>query len=116
MVKLSELGMDDKLLIEGKYGDSIMSKSEVLEDLGYIKEQGKKIYTTYEYKANINAKWVLHGAIEDEYQNMYEDWDDQAIRAIGKEDVEQFQQILDRILDRTNRISYGISDMVEIDM
>ena len=116
MVKFSELDMKDKLYVEGKYVDAVMTKKEILEDLDYIKEQTKGIYTTYEYSASIDAKWVIESAIEDESGNMYEDWETQALKMIDKKDIEDVQKVLDRILKRTNRISYSPSDKVEIDL
>lgn len=116
MVKLSELNMEDMLYIEGEYGDSIMTKTEVLDELDYIKQEGKKIYTTHEYEAKVNAKYVIDWAIEDEYQNMHEDWDLEAMREVTEEDIEDIQKVFDRILDRTNRVSYYADKEVEIDL
>lgn len=114
--KLSELDMQTVLWVEDKYGETILTKEELLEELDIIRQEGKKVYTTFEYEANINAQYVIEDAIEQEYQNMYEDWDLETMGDVTNEDIEDMQKIFDRILNRGNRKSYSTSDLVEIDM
>ena len=116
MKKLSELDMQTVLWVEDSSYVLIITKAEVLEDLDNIKQEGKKVYTTFEYEANINAQYVIEGAIEQEGQYMYEDWDLETMGDVTNEDIEDMQKIFDRILNRGNRKSYSTSDIVEIDM
>lgn len=110
-VKLSELN-DDVMLLVGE--DNVMSKDDFVKE---IQEHiGEKVYTTIEYKANIDAEDMLDSAIECESQNMYEDWDYEIWREINEVDIQQLQRILDKILSRSKNISYIADKKVEIDI
>ena len=116
MKKLSELDMQTILWVDFDGYIGIMTKEELIKELNIIKQEGKKVYTTFEYEANINAQYVIEGAIEQEGQYMYEDWDLETMGDVTNEDIEDMQKIFDRILNRGNRKSYSTSDLVEIDM
>jgi sulfatase maturation enzyme AslB (radical SAM superfamily) len=114
-VKLSELLKDDIVLVEGNA--LINTVSDILEDLEFFKT--KEIYTTKEYKASFNAEDIIDNAIENEYNNgMYEDWDDYIKADVTKEDIDDLQNILDRILSRnpSANIAYASDKLIEIDM
>ena len=49
-------------------------------------------------------------------QNMYEDWDIEIKQDITKEDIKDIQVVLDRILSRSDNISYIEKEQVKIDM
>lgn len=112
MIKLSELQNDVKVMDENS---NVYDVEDVKEDLQYFKD--KNIYTTTEYQANINAKEMLGSAIEDEYQNMYEDWDERISDDITDEDIEKIQAILDDIFSRnkTQNIAYYQDKEIEVD-
>ena len=109
MIKLSKLKDDEMLIVDmGSYGH-VISKEDYLNEIE--EHQGCKVYTSNKYKASIDAYDMLESAIECEYQNMYEDWDIEI-----KQDIEDMQKILDRILSRSDNISYTEKEQVEIDM
>lgn len=110
-IKLSELKNDEMLLV----GENL-----VIEKEDFVKEiekyRGKEVYTTTEYRANINAKSMLEDAIEREADNMYEDWDYDIWNDITETDIAELQNILDKILSRSNNVSYMADKKVEIDI
>ncbi|WP_195264516.1 GTP-binding protein [Clostridium sp. 1001275B_160808_H3] len=112
-IKLSELKDNEILLIEDDY-NSIMSKEDYLEDLEDYKEY--EVYTTTEYKANIDAKDMLDSALECEADNMYEDWYQDIWDDVTEEDIKELQIILDKILSRSKNIAYTAREKVEIDI
>lgn len=112
-IKLSELKNNEILLIEDDY-NSIMSKEDYLEDLENYKEY--EVYTTTEYKANIDAKDMLDSALECEFQKMYEDWYQDIWDDVTEEDIKELQIILDKILSRSKNIVYMAREKVEIDI
>lgn len=113
-VKLSTLSKDTIVLVDGNI--NINTVEDILEDLEGFR--GKKVYTTTEYHAGFDAESILNDAIEYEYQNMYEDWDDSISNDITEEDKADFQKILDRILARnpSSNIAYNSDKLIEIDM
>ncbi|PVE16825.1 GTP-binding protein [Clostridium perfringens] len=113
--KLSELKNEDMLIIDG----TVMSKEDLLNDFEfYIENHGNEIYTTTKYKANIDAWDMLESALENEYQNMHEEWFDNIVSDVTDEDIKDIQSILDRILSRSEstNICYTEDEKVEIDL
>ena len=108
-VKLSELKDDEMLLV----GENL-----VIEKEDFVKEienhRGKEVYATKEYRASINAKSMLEDAIEREADNMYEDWEEDIWNDIDEEDIEELQNVVDKILK--GHISYIPDKRVEIDI
>lgn len=114
MIKLSELKDNEMLIVDmGSYGH-VISKEDYLNEIE--EHQGCKVYTSNKYKASIDAYDMLESDIECEADNMYEDWDIEIKQDIMKEDIEDMQKILDRILSRSDNISYTEKEQVEIDM
>ena len=114
MVKLSELKDDEMLIVDmGSYGQ-VISKEDYLNEIE--EHRGCKVYTSNKYKASIDAYDMLESAIECEYQNMYEDWDIEIKQDITKEDIKDIQVVLDRVLSRSDNISYTEKEQVKIDM
>lgn len=114
-VKLSTLSKDAIVLVEGY--STINTVLDILEDLGNYRD--KRIYTTTEHPASFNAKDILNYAIDDEYESgMYEDWDDNIKADITKADIEELQEIFDRILARnpSQNIAYDADKLIEIDI
>lgn len=114
MIKLSELDKDTKVM----YGESVYTVEEVRNDLGYFtNNEDRKLYTTREYHANIDARKMLETAIQNEYDNMYEDWFECIIGDIKDEDIEKIQAILDDIFSRNKgqNIAYYEDEEIEID-
>ena len=111
VIKLSYLKNDEMLLV----GDNlVISKEDYLKEMK--EHEGKEVYLTLEYKANINARSMLDSAIECEADNMYEDWDNNIWDDITETDITELQNILDKILSRSNNVSYLAYQRVEIDI
>ncbi|MBS6504680.1 MAG: GTP-binding protein [Clostridium sp.] len=110
-IKLSELKNDDMLLV----GENlVISKEDFVKK---IKEhEGKEVYTTTEYKASIDAKDMLESAIDCEASNMYEDWEYDVWDDITEEDINELQNVIDRILGESRNIAYIADSKVEIDI
>lgn len=113
-VKLSTLSKDTIVLVDGNI--NINTVEDILGDLEGFR--GKQVYTTKEYHARFDAESILNDAIEYEYQDMYEDWDDSISNDITEEDKADIQKILDRILARNpnQNIAYNSDKLIEIDM
>ncbi|EDT14237.1 hypothetical protein [Clostridium perfringens] len=119
--KLSEIKNDDMLIIKNTgSGDIVLSKDELVQNLDYYRETSnnleENIYTTIQYKANIQALDMLEIAIDNESENMYECWDFDIKRAITDDDIEEIQNIIDRILSKGSNISYIENEKVEFDL
>lgn len=114
-IKLSTLPLEAIVMKSGS--EAIMTVADVLESLSDYIESA--IYTTKPYHASFDAESILDNAIENEAcDGMYEDWDDRIKSDITKEDIDEFQAILDRILARSPEanISYCEDKPIEIDM
>ncbi len=115
MIKLSELKNEDKIIDENS---NIYTVEEVKNDLRYFTDREKKLYTTTEYHASIDARTVLENSFESEYENnMYEDWIDSILGDITDEDVEKVQIVIDGILSRnkSQNIAYYEGERIVID-
>lgn len=113
MVKLSELKNEDILLV-GE--DCVMTKEDYIRETQIQGPIYREVYTTKEYKANIDARNMLNNAIEYESDNMYEDWDYCVKEDVTEADIAELQSILDRILSRRKNTSYLPDEEVEIDI
>ncbi|EDT23154.1 hypothetical protein [Clostridium perfringens] len=119
--KLSEIKNDDMLIIKNTgSGDIVLSKDELVQNLDYYRETSnnleENIYTTIQYKANIQAWDMLEIAIDNESENMYECWDFDIKRTITDDDIEEIQNIIDMILSKGSNISYIENEKVEFDL
>jgi len=115
MIKLSELKDDVKVMDENL---NVYDIEEVRNDLRYFKDKSKKLYTITQYHAQINARDMLESAIENEYQNMYEDWDENILGDITDEDVGRIQAVITTILLRSKdqNIAYYQDEEIKIDI
>ena len=98
-MKLSEIKDDEMLLVN----ERVMSKEDLLNELADNKSCGIKnpeVYTTRQYQAKLDVKDIMESAIENEYQNMFEDWDQDIWNDITEDDIKNIQIVLDRILER----------------
>lgn len=108
---LSEL-KDDEMLLVGE--NLVISKEDFVEEIE--EHRGKEVYTTTVYRASIDAKYMLESAIEYEADNMYEDWETDIWDDINKEDINELQRIINRILSGSRNICYIVDKRVEIDI
>ena len=119
--KLSELKNEDMLIVKNTGGgDIVLTKEDLINDLDYYKgisnNLQENIYTTIQYKANIQAYDMLEVEIENESERMYECWDFDIKRAITDDDLEEIQKVIDRILSRVSNICYTEDKKVEFDL
>ncbi|PWW90745.1 GTP-binding protein [Clostridium perfringens] len=119
--KLSELKNEDMLIVKNTgSGDIVLSKEELVENLDHYRKRSdnleENIYTTIQYKVNIKAWDMLEIAIDNESENMYEFWDFDIKRAITDDDIEEIQNVIDRILSKGSNISYIENEKVEFDL
>ncbi len=112
--KLSELKDEDMLMIAGY----VMPKDDFIRDFKWYKNEADNVYTTKQYKANVNAEYMLEDAFEREYNNMYEGWLENIEQDVTEEDIKELQKIVDRILSRSEstNICYIEDEKVEVDI
>ena len=125
MKKLSELKDTDKVIVNNEI---IMTKSELIDEitldmLGGLSMFGvdsiKTIYSAKEtYRARLDARDMLEQAIENEADNMYEDWEDYIWADIERGDIKDIQLILDDIMSRNTQcnITYEADEELELDL
>lgn len=126
MKKLSELKDTDKVIINNEI---IMTKSELIDEivlgmLGGLSmfnriDNIKTIYSAKEtYRARLDAGDMLEQAIENEADNMYEDWEDYIWADIERGDIKNIQLILDDIMSRDpqGNITYEADEELELDL
>ncbi|MCD3252351.1 hypothetical protein [Clostridium botulinum] len=114
-VKLSTLSKDAIIYVEDE--ERIRTVEEVLKDLEDYKS--KELYTTKKHYASFNAKEIIEEAVEEVYCNgMYEDWNDNILGDVVKEDIKEIQIVLNRILARNpeQNIAYQTDKLIEIDV
>ena len=114
MVKFSELSECTYVFC----GEELLLKEEVLEDLEEYR--GRKFFTAnkkeIEFEVN-DTKDMLEILADDIYCNrdLYEDWDDEFMRQIDKEDLEQITGIINRIIKRVPTC-YEAGEVIEFDI
>ena len=126
MKKLSELKDTDKVIVNNEI---IMTKSELIDEivlgmLGGLSmfnriDSIKTIYSAKEtYRARLDAGDMLEQAIENEADNMYEDWEDYIQADIERGDIKDIQLILDDIMSRNTQcnIAYEADEELELDL
>ena len=126
MKKLSELKDTDKVIVNNEI---IMTKSELIDEitlgmLGGLSmfnriDSIKTIYSAKEtYRARLDAGDMLKQAIENEADNMYEDWEDYIWADIERGDIKDIQLILDDIMSRDpqGNITYEADEELELDL
>ena len=126
MKKLSELKDTDKVIVNNEI---IMTKSELIDEivlgmLGGLSmfnriDSIKTIYSAKEtHRARLDAGDMLEQAIENEADNMYEDWEDYIWADIERGDIKDIQLILDDIMSRDPQcnIAYEADEELELDL
>ena len=126
MKKLSELKDTDKVIVNNEI---IMTKSELIDEIVLGMSGGlsmfnridsiKTIYSAKEtYRARLDAGDMLEQAIENEADNMYEDWEDYIWADIERGDIKDIQLILDDIMSRNTQcnIAYEADEELELDL
>jgi|SRR5690606_8674555 len=95
-VKLSELPNDTELSIEESH--EVITASELRRDLeqdGDLDQANANWFTIQRKQWKPNAQRMITAYIENEYDDMYEDWDERAMDCVSKTVIDNLQQILD---------------------
>lgn len=116
MMKLSKLKDEQKVIDENS---NIYTVEEVKEDLKYFKDKEKRLYTTTEYHASVDAASFIDAVFDCIYENgMYEDWDQKIKEDVTEDDVKKIQLVFDEILSRnkSQNIAYYQDASIEVDI
>ena len=115
MIKLSELENDSMLIFENETL-RVISVEDFKEEIEEYRE--KKIWTADPYPGELNAMHMLEREIEYQCDDNHEDWEEIIRDSIEETDMEELQDILDRILERagSGNITYTYGEQVEIDL
>lgn len=114
MVKFSELSECTYVFC----GEELLLKEEVLEDLEEYR--GRKFFTAnkkeIEFEVN-DTKDMLETLADHIYCNkeLYEDWDDEFMKQVGEDDLEQITEIIKKIIKRTPTC-YEVGEEIDFDM
>jgi len=73
-------------------------------------------YVATEKRWAPDAKWMLSSYIENEYDQMYEDWDERAMDCIKKEHIDRIQAVLEEAFSGDSATLYWSLDGPEIDI
>lgn len=95
-IKLSELPNETEISIEESH--EVITAGELRQDLerdGDLDQANAKWLTIRRKQWKPNAQRMITSYIEQEYDDMYEDWDERAMDCVSKTVVDNLQQILD---------------------
>lgn len=100
------------------YGDRLVCKEDILDELEEYR--GGELFTAIEkeVKFGINdTKDMLRELADDLYCNreLYEDWDDEFMKQITNEDLEQITKVIKGIIKRVPTC-YKAGEEIEFDM
>ncbi|MFY0521419.1 hypothetical protein ACOMCU_26920 [Lysinibacillus sp. UGB7] len=118
-LKLSELADDVEVSVEES--NTVYTVAELKREILELDEPHHK---TPNWSTVIRQKWspcansMLDSYIDNEYQEMYEDWDDRAWDMVAKHDLEnKIQALLDEAFESDYATAYWTYDKpVEIDI
>ena len=100
------------------YGDRLVCKEEILDDLEEYRGGEFFIAVKKEVGFDVeNAKDMLRELAADLYCNreLYEDWDDEFMKQITNEDLEQITKVIKGIIKRVPTC-YEAGEEIEFDM
>lgn len=96
LVRLSELPSETELSVEES--GYVITAGELRRDLeqdGDLDQANENWYTIQRKQWKPNAQRMITTYIEQEYDDMYEDWDERAMDCVTKTVIDNLQQILD---------------------
>lgn len=112
-IKLKDL--DDNQLVsypDAHYVITVLELKELFDGLTY---EDKEWYTVESRIWNPDANYMIESYIENEYQELYEDWDVRANDCITDEAVKKIQEILDEIFNDVSVKNYwSLEKKIEI--
>ncbi|MDB8437733.1 hypothetical protein [Turicibacter sanguinis] len=100
------------------YGDRLVCKEEILDEIEEYRDG--EFFTAIEKEVGFDvedAKDMLRELAADLYCNreLYEDWDDEFMRQVDKEDLEQITEVIKRIIKRVPTC-YEAGEEIEFDI
>lgn len=107
-LKLSQLNDDVEVSIEESSTVYTVAelKAEILD--GEPHHESPKWYTIKRRKWSPNARWMIENYIDNEHEDMYEDWDERAWDCIEKESaVTKVQKVLDEVFKGNTPLLIG---------
>ncbi len=115
-LKLSQLPDVTEIASDSRFGVTTVEelKDEILND-GY--EVTGEWFTVKKKEWKPDARWMIESYIENEYDQMYEDWDERAKDCISDDLVSKMQNLLDEAFKGSAVRDYWEWDKdVEIDV
>ncbi|MFQ6896469.1 MAG: hypothetical protein ACLRSH_06635 [Turicibacter sp.] len=99
-------------------GDELLQKEDILDRLEEYR--GGEFFTANEREVGFvtsDARDMLETLADYIYcnQELYEDWDDEFMRAVDKEDLERITEVVNGILERVPTC-YAPGEVIEFDM
>jgi len=110
-VKLSELPADTLLSYEDAHIQ--LTAAELRED---PEAYDVTWYVCTEQRWGPNAKYMIDTYIEQEYDRMYEDWDDRARDCIKQEHIDKIQAVLEDAFKGDHATKYWTLDGPEVEI
>lgn len=117
-LKLSELPNETELSVEESNITYTVGelKREILE-LGEPHHELNNWYTIKKRKWKPNAHLMVERYIDNEFEDMYEDWDERAMECLNETVIENIQQLLDEAFKGDHATVYWThEEPVEIDI
>ncbi|WP_339321390.1 hypothetical protein [Paenibacillus sp. FSL W8-0194] len=112
-VKLSELPHDTLLSFEDAHFTVTPSElRQMIEDGEDLVELTWYVAVPQEWKPS--AKQMVKSFIEDQYQDMYEDWDERAYDCLKQEHYDRIQAVLDEAFCSDHVTKYWMLDGPEV--
>lgn len=117
-VRLSEL--EDHIEISIEEDSEVLTVKDLKRHITELGEEGHEYsnwYVIERKRWKPNAQYMLETYIEQEYDNMYEDWDSRAMDCLTKDVVDKMQALLDEAFKGDSATEYWSYEMpVEIDV
>ncbi|HIW31269.1 MAG TPA: hypothetical protein IAA29_00630 [Candidatus Paenibacillus intestinavium] len=115
-VKLSEL--PDETLVSYEDAHFKLTAEELRQCVANGEHEGRgEIWiVATEKRWAPDAKWMLSNYIENEYDQMYEDWDERANDCIKKEHIDRIQAVLDDAFSGDSVSKYWLLDGPVVDL
>jgi hypothetical protein len=116
MPKLSELE-DSSYLVSESFGKCIVEDIKDEINIDGRDASNEKWFLPIEQKWGPDARYMLDDYIENQYDNLYEGWDEKARDCLTVENVKELQDLLNRIFVGKHVTEYWeFGEQVEIDV
>lgn len=117
-LKLSELSDEIELTIEeSSFTYTVAELKHEITELGEPHHLSSNWYTINRKRWNPNASTMIERYIDNEFEDMYEDWDVRAMECLHDTVIENLQTIVDEAFESNYATEYWTCDKpVEIDV